>query len=136
MTHIDSRFYHVNSFLIYKLVFTEAKVIEILQQNRKASQVREDVHYCNVNFFEFQQFRMLFLISFVDRKFVDATTFWKQYGNDLPLLSRMAQCYLSTPATSVSSESAFSVSAHYGRKERSRILPENLAMSVFLKDKL
>ncbi len=48
----------------------------------------------------------------------------------------MAQCYLSASATSVPSESAFSVSAHYGRKERSRLSAENLAMSVFLKDKL
>jgi hypothetical protein len=62
--------------------------------------------------------------------------FWKEYAVDLPLLSSMAQCYLPAPATSVQSESAFSVSAHYGRKERSRLSAENLAMSVFLKDKL
>jgi hypothetical protein len=48
----------------------------------------------------------------------------------------MAWCHISAPATSVESESAFSVSAHYGRKERSLLSPDNLAMSVFLKDKL
>jgi hypothetical protein len=75
-------------------------------------------------------------ISFIDRQFTSPTIFWKEYGLDLPILSTMARCYLSAPATSVQSESAFSVSAHYGRKERSRLSADNLAMSVFLKDKL
>jgi hypothetical protein len=62
--------------------------------------------------------------------------FWKTHGIQLPLLSHMARCYLSAPSTSVKSESAFSISAHYARKERSRLLPDNLAMSVFLRDKI
>ncbi|CAF2702545.1 unnamed protein product [Rotaria sp. Silwood2] len=79
---------------------------------------------------------MVFSGIFIDNQFSDPLMFWKQHGVDLPLLSDMARCYLSAPATSVQSESAFSISAHYARKERSRLSPDNLAMSVFLKDKL
>ncbi|CAF1437369.1 unnamed protein product [Adineta ricciae] len=77
-----------------------------------------------------------FFDDYNDHQFENPTVFWKIYGIDLPVLSEMARCYLSAPATSVQSESAFSISAHYGRKERSRLSPDNLAMSVFLKDKL
>jgi hypothetical protein len=76
------------------------------------------------------------LTTSIDRQFTNPSIFWKEHGIDLPLLSDMARCYLSAQATSVPSESAFSISAHYGRKERSRLSPDNLAMSVFLKDKL
>ena len=89
-----------------------------------------------MDYSEFKQCKTLLLVSFIDRQFVNATAFWKQHGGELPLLSRMAKSYLFVPATSVSSESAFSVSAHYGRKESSCLSPDNLAMSVFLKDKL
>ncbi|CAM4772345.1 unnamed protein product [Rotaria magnacalcarata] len=67
---------------------------------------------------------------------IDGITFWKAHGEQLPLLKGMAAVYLSTPATSVPSESAFSLSAYVGRKERARLSPENLSYSVFLKDKL
>lgn len=62
--------------------------------------------------------------------------FWKLHGNQLPLLKEQAQYYLATPGTSVPSESAFSQSAYIARKERSRLTPENLSYTVFLKDKL
>lgn len=74
--------------------------------------------------------------SHVDNQFTDALTFWKEYWLKLPLLSHMDRCYLSTPTTSLPSESAFSISAFYGRKERAHLSPENLALSVYLKDKL
>ncbi|CAM4832117.1 unnamed protein product [Rotaria magnacalcarata] len=67
---------------------------------------------------------------------IDALTFWKVNGDQMPLLKEMAQVYLSTPGTSVPSESAFSTSAYIGRKERARLSPENLSYTVFLKDKL
>jgi hypothetical protein len=66
----------------------------------------------------------------------DASRFWKQHGNQMPLLTAQARYYLSTPGTSVPSESAFSHSAYIGRKERSRLSPENLGYTIFLKDKL
>ncbi|CAF1296806.1 unnamed protein product [Didymodactylos carnosus] len=62
--------------------------------------------------------------------------FWQKNVLTMPLLAKMSKLYLATPGTSVSSESAFSLSAYYGRKERSRLQSETLALSVFLKDKL
>jgi hypothetical protein len=67
---------------------------------------------------------------------MDAITFWKTYGDQMPQLKAMAQRYLSTPGTSVASESAFSSSAYIARKERARLSAENLAYTVFLQDKL
>jgi hypothetical protein len=65
-----------------------------------------------------------------------ATTFWKTYGQNFPELGKLTRRLLCAPATSVPSESAFSVSAYLGRKERARLTEENLASSVFLKDKV
>jgi hypothetical protein len=65
-----------------------------------------------------------------------ALIFWKYNKHLLPNLSILARKYLATPATSVPSESAFSKSAYYARKERATIHSNNLCQSVFLKDKL
>jgi hypothetical protein len=65
-----------------------------------------------------------------------ATLFWQTYGQHLSMLGKLAKKMLSTPATSVPSESCFSVSAFLGRKERARLTGENLSSSVFLKDKI
>ena len=54
----------------------------------------------------------------------------------LPILASFARRFLATPETSVPSESAFSTPSYLGRKERSRLTPENLSITVFLKDKL
>ncbi|CAF1493380.1 unnamed protein product [Didymodactylos carnosus] len=62
--------------------------------------------------------------------------FWKTYGDQMPILKQMAKQYLATSGTSVASESAFSVSAYVGRKERARTDAKNLAYIVFLKDKM
>jgi hypothetical protein len=43
--------------------------------------------------------------------------------------------FLATPASSVPSESAFSTASYLLRKQRSRLDPLNLSLSVFLKDK-
>jgi hypothetical protein len=65
-----------------------------------------------------------------------ALIFWEEHYAQFPLLSNLAKVHLVACGTSVPSESAFSCSAYVGRKERSRLSPENLAYSVFLKDKL
>lgn len=62
--------------------------------------------------------------------------FWKRNKSTLPNLTPLARRYLGTSGTSVKSESAFSTSAYYGRKQRARLSSENLGFSVFLKDKL
>lgn len=74
--------------------------------------------------------------------------------HQLPRLKSLAKRSLCTPATSVPSESAFSVASNLvsgcyqhdhlilwyyvfqGRQQRARLLPSTLAMSVFLKDKV
>jgi hypothetical protein len=69
----------------------------------------------------------------------DATSaikFWKIYGNAFSNLKTLAKKMLSTPATSVPSESCFSISSFLGRKERSSLTGENLSLCVFLKDKI
>ncbi|CAF3424623.1 unnamed protein product [Rotaria sp. Silwood2] len=63
-------------------------------------------------------------------------TFWKENKLLLPNLVILAQKYLATPSTSIKSESAFSIAAYYGRKQRARLSSTNLGFSVFLKDKL
>ncbi|CAF4701550.1 unnamed protein product [Rotaria sp. Silwood2] len=62
--------------------------------------------------------------------------FWKKNKLLLPNLAPLAQKYLASPSTSPKSESAFSISAYYGRKQRAQLSSENLGFFVFLKDKL
>jgi hypothetical protein len=65
-----------------------------------------------------------------------ATTFWRTYGDTFSIFKGLAKKMLSTPATSVPSESCFSISSFLGRKERARLTGENLSSRVFLKDKI
>ena len=62
--------------------------------------------------------------------------FWKQNQLALSYLIPSAKKYLSTPATRIKSESASSISAYYGRKQRAQLSSTNQSFSVFLKDKL
>lgn len=86
---------------------------------------------------EFRTYRLL-ADRFMELKDTDATVldFWSTHTHELPMLSTFARRFLATPGTSVPSESAFSISGFIGRKERCRLTPENLAATVFLKDKL
>jgi hypothetical protein len=73
------------------------------------------------------------------KKKPDATSailFWRTYGDTFSILKGLAKKMLSTPATSVPSESCFSISSYLGRKERARLTGEHLSSSVFLKDKI
>ncbi|CAF4916923.1 unnamed protein product [Rotaria sp. Silwood2] len=51
-------------------------------------------------------------------------------------LYKYAAYHIASSATSVASESAFSTASYLLRKQRSRLTPENLSYSMFLKDKL
>ena len=57
---------------------------------------------------------------------------WKHYSVQFPNLSKLAQKYLCVPATSVSSERAFSTTGHIINSKRSCLLPEHTNMLVFL----
>ena len=63
---------------------------------------------------------------------------WKDYHSQFPLLSKMARKYLYIPATSVSSERAFSTAGYIVNAKRARacLLPENVNMLVFLAQNL
>ena len=63
-------------------------------------------------------------------------SFWKKYEYSLPLLSKMARHYGSVPASSVPSESHFSVAGHSAGKTRSSLTAKNLKYTMFLKDKI
>ena len=86
---------------------------------------------------EFRVYRKL-ATQFVSSSFdsYDPIKFWKQNKSLLPNLALLAQKYLASPSTSTKSESAFSISSYYSRKQRNQISSENLGFSVFLKDKL
>ncbi|CAF4751499.1 unnamed protein product, partial [Rotaria sp. Silwood1] len=62
--------------------------------------------------------------------------FWQLHRIELYYLYKYASYHLISPATSVASESAFSTASYLLRKQRSRLTPENLSYSMFLKDKL
>ena len=59
--------------------------------------------------------------------------FWKRNSMNFPYLFQLVKQLLSTPATSVPSESAFSVSAYLARRERARLSGDKLAATIFLK---
>lgn len=84
---------------------------------------------------EIHNYRSL-MIKFIKnhtKKAMSCFTFWQTYEFTLPFLFSLAKRYLCTPATSVPSESAFSISSYVARKERSRLSAQNLEMTMFLK---
>ena len=63
-------------------------------------------------------------------------SFWQENGKGLPKLAGIARKYLSICATSVPSESAFSVSNYILRKNRLSLTSKNVMYTMFLKDKI
>jgi hAT family C-terminal dimerisation region len=66
----------------------------------------------------------------------DFSVFWQTHENTMPLLATQARKYLAVSATSVPSESAFSISNYILRKNRLSLTSKNLKYCMFLKDKL
>lgn len=66
----------------------------------------------------------------------DPFNFWNSQSHTLKFLSILARKHLIVPSTSVPSESTFSMASFIGRKERSRLTPQNLCTLVFLRDKV
>jgi hypothetical protein len=98
----------------------------------------EDIDQRSTIVEDIRNYRMM-MSKFIIKHRLDessAFVFWKDYGRNFPLLGHLARKLLCMMATSVPSESAFSLSAFLGRKERARLSEENLALSVFLKDKV
>jgi hypothetical protein len=72
----------------------------------------------------------------IDKSEYCFSSFWWKHQQLLPLLSQMARRYGSIPASSVPSESSFSVAGYAARKNRSSLSAKNLKYSMFLKDKI
>ena len=75
-------------------------------------------------------------LSSIPKDEYDYAAFWREYGNVMPNLAVLARKYLTISATSVPSESAFSVSNHVLRKNRLALTSRNVKYTMFLKDKL
>ena len=63
----------------------------------------------------------------------DFDTFWKENQTSMPLLASFVRRYGIIPATSVASESAFSVAGYVNRKQRSSLSPSTLRYLMVLK---
>ncbi|CAF1314845.1 unnamed protein product [Rotaria sordida] len=63
----------------------------------------------------------------------DFETFWNQKQHMLPILTSFVRRYSIIPATSVASESAFSVAGYVQRKQRSSLSPTTLRYLMLLK---
>ena len=61
---------------------------------------------------------------------------WKDRNAVYPLLSKVAEAFLSIPATSVPSERVFSTAGDIVSAQRSSLLPENVDSLIFLKKNL
>lgn len=57
---------------------------------------------------------------------------WKENSKEFPKLTRLAQKYLAAPSSTVYSERLFSEAGNIYEKHRSRILPENAEILLFL----
>jgi hypothetical protein len=66
----------------------------------------------------------------------EVKSFWQAHGQEMPKLTMIARKYLCICATSVPSESAFSVSNYVLRKNRLALASKNVKHTMFLKDKL
>ena len=62
----------------------------------------------------------------------DPLKFWKSHIASFPQLAKLAQRYLSAPATSYASEQMFSVARSIYDYTRSRLSPENAEMLLLL----
>lgn len=64
----------------------------------------------------------------------DVVSFWKQYGDDLPALRKIAQAVHGMSPTSAACERAFSQSGIFVNSKSSRIHPERVKRYLFVKE--
>jgi hypothetical protein len=69
-------------------------------------------------------------------QYSDLTVFWRENEQKLPKLSSLMRKDCMIQASSVASESAFSIANYVKRKERSALSAESLRYSMFLREKL
>ncbi len=64
----------------------------------------------------------------------DFSKYWQSYSGQLHILAVFVQHYSIIPASSVSSEAAFSIANYYQRKERSNLSSKSLRYSMILRE--
>ncbi len=67
-------------------------------------------------------------------QYADVSAYWRDHEQKLPKLSSLVRKYGMIQASSVASESAFSIANYIQRKERSSLSAENLRYSIFLRE--
>ena len=72
-------------------------------------------------------------ISSIDER-TDFQEYWRSRDQQLSKLSRLVRRYSIMCATSVASESAFSIAGYLQRKQRSSLSPKALRYSMLLRD--
>ena len=66
----------------------------------------------------------------------DICVYWREKAHKLPMLSSLVKKYCIISASSVPSESAFSIANYVERKERSSLSAETLKYSMMLREKI
>jgi hypothetical protein len=74
------------------------------------------------------------LLSWKENDYFDILSWWKTHGVKYPILALMARDVLAIPATTVASESAFSLGGRIVNKFRSRLDPQVVEALVCTKD--
>ncbi|XP_056132772.1 E3 SUMO-protein ligase ZBED1-like [Lampris incognitus] len=67
---------------------------------------------------------------------VNPLAWWKAHEGEYPIMSNLARRFLCIPATSLLSERVFSAAGRLVTRLRSRLLPENVSMLIFLNQNL
>jgi len=95
-----------------------------LRDNTETNQELSDLdQYCNEP-----------LLSWKEGDYFDILNWWKTQGVRYPILVRMARDVLAIPATTVASESVFSLGGRIVHKYRSRLDPQVVEALVCTKD--
>jgi len=75
-------------------------------------------------------------MTYEDFQNFDILAWWKEKEGQFPILAAMARDLLTVQASTVASESAFSVSGRVISQRRSRLSPESVECCICLKDYL
>jgi len=68
------------------------------------------------------------------RSYSNFSDYWRQHEANLPQLSKFVKRYCCIPATSISSEAAFSIAGHIQRKSRSSLSSTTLRYLMILRN--